>query len=88
MQTIELRVSGMTCGACVAHVSKALQNVSRVRSAVVDLASGAARVEGENLNTAVLIAAVEEEGYGASQAQNASLANSVPLTAIGCSCGD
>ena len=90
MQTIELKISGMTCGACVSHVSKALQGAPGVQSAVVDLASATARVEGENLDLAALRAAVEEEGYGAASAHNESHspANSIPLAASGCSCCD
>ncbi len=88
MQTIELKVSGMTCGSCVSHVSKALQNVPGVQSAVVDLAGASARVEGENLDLTALVAAVEEEGYTAQEAPDASQTptNSIPLTASGCSC--
>jgi copper chaperone len=88
MQTIELNLSGMTCGACVSHVSSALQGVTGVQSAIVDLASGTARVGGENLDVATLVAAVEEEGYGAQEAANAPEAptNSIALTASGCSC--
>ena len=88
MQTIELKVSGMTCGSCVSHVSKALQNVPGVHNAVVDLASGSARVEGEHLDKAALVAAVEEEGYTAQETPGASQprTNSIPLTANGCSC--
>ena len=88
MQTIELKVSGMTCGACVSHVSKALQSAAGVQSAVVDLASGTARVGGENLDTTALVAAIEEDGYGAQETESASQTstNTIPLTASGCSC--
>ncbi|RYG59190.1 copper chaperone [bacterium] len=88
MQTIQLKVSGMTCGACVSHVSKALQGVAGVQSAVVDMASGMARVGGENLSAFALVASVEEEGYSAIEAPSTNQAqgNSIPLTASGCSC--
>ena len=59
-----LRITGMTCGHCSAHVKKALEQVAGVRAAEVDLSSGLARVEGEAV-PAGLIAAVEEEGYQA-----------------------
>lgn len=65
MQTIELVISGMTCGACVSHVTKALQAAPGVQTAAVDLAKGTARVEGQNLDKSALVEAVEEEGYGA-----------------------
>lgn len=68
MQTIELNISGMTCGACVGHVTNGLQSVAGVQSVVVDLASAKATVAGESLALAPLIGAVEEEGYGASEA--------------------
>ncbi len=68
METINLKISGMTCGACVGHVTKALQTAPGVSSAVVDLANQSARVEGSNLDVAQLKAAIEEEGY---QAQSA-----------------
>lgn len=88
MQTIELNISGMTCGSCVSHVTKALQSASGVQTAVVDLASATARIQGKNLDKAALVEAVEEEGYGAQESQDMSLApaNSIPLTAAGCSC--
>ncbi len=88
MQSIELKVSGMTCGSCVSHVSRALQSVPGVQSAVVDLASGTARVEGQNLDKAALVATVEEDGYGAQETEGASRTptNSISLTASGCSC--
>lgn len=68
MQTINLKITGMSCGACVGHVSKALQSAPGVSSAVVDLASQSARVEGQNLDVAQLQKAVEEEGYQAHSA--------------------
>lgn len=65
MQIIELKIAGMNCGACVGHVTRALQNGTGVKSALVDLESASAQVSGENLDSGDLIAAVEEEGYGA-----------------------
>ncbi|PQV63599.1 Copper chaperone CopZ [Abditibacterium utsteinense] len=65
MQTIELQISGMTCSSCVSHVTRALQSTPGVQVATVDLASGRAHVQGENLNESTLIEAVDEEGYGA-----------------------
>ena len=59
-----LRITGMTCGHCSAHVKKALGQVPGTRAAEVDLASGMARVDGE-APAAALIAAVEAEGYQA-----------------------
>ncbi len=68
METLNLKISGMSCGACVGHVTNALQSAPGVSSAVVDLASESARVEGQNLNVEQLKSAVEEEGYQAQAA--------------------
>ena len=68
METLNLKISGMSCGACVGHVTRALQSAPGVKSAVVDLASQSARIEGEGLDAEQLKSAVEEEGYGASAA--------------------
>ena len=65
MQTLNLKISGMSCAMCVEHVGRALQTTPGVQSAVVDLESHSARVEGENLDLEQLKAAVEEEGYEA-----------------------
>ncbi len=63
----ELKIEGMTCGHCQKSVQDALQGVEGVREVQVDLASGQARVEGD-ADTARLVAAVEAEGYSATQA--------------------
>ncbi len=68
METLNLKISGMSCGACVSHVAQALQNAPGVQNAVVDLQSQSARVQGQNLDLAQLQAAVEEEGYQAQAA--------------------
>ncbi|MEO8458045.1 MAG: heavy metal-associated domain-containing protein [Chloroflexota bacterium] len=57
-------VTGMTCDNCVQHVTKALQQVPGVTAVKVDLASKAARVEGE-FDDKQIVEAVEEEGYEA-----------------------
>ena len=64
MSTIELDVSGMTCGHCQGAVTKALKSVPGVTGAQVDLKSGKAFVEG-NADTQALVNVVVEEGYSA-----------------------
>jgi copper chaperone len=63
MQTT-LKITGMTCGHCVAAVTKALQKVAGVEHAEVTLEPGQAVVDG-NADNDALIAAVKEEGYEA-----------------------
>lgn len=65
--TTELNISGMSCGHCVKAVEGALKGVPGVEGVQVDLAGGKATVEGQ-AEQAALIAAVTEEGYGASVA--------------------
>jgi copper chaperone len=66
--SIQLNVSGMTCGHCESAVTKALKAIEGVQTVQVDLKNGIAKVEGQNVNTDALIAAVIDEGYGASVA--------------------
>jgi copper chaperone len=82
MSNIELKITGMSCGACVSHVTGALEKVPGVRSAHVDFESQMARIEGEALDMAALVAAVEEEGYGAAEEP----ASSTSAGASECSC--
>jgi len=66
METINLSITGMTCGNCVKHVEKALRGVAGVAEVEVDLAAGAARVMGDfSTGTAALIDVLNEEGYPA-----------------------
>jgi len=66
METINLSITGMTCGNCVKHVEKALKGVVGVTGVEVDLAAGAARVVGDfSRGTAALINVLNEEGYPA-----------------------
>ena len=47
MNTIDLEVQGMSCGACVKHVTQALQPLAGVSGVDVDLQSGHVRVTGD-----------------------------------------
>lgn len=62
-----LKIDGMTCGHCVAAVTKALEAVPGVESADVVLDGGRATVLHEGIPGA-LVAAVEDEGYTAREA--------------------
>jgi copper chaperone len=66
METINLTVSGMTCGACVKHVEKAINSIAGVQKVEVDPASGVVKVQGNVLqHVKEMIAALEGEGYPA-----------------------
>jgi copper chaperone CopZ len=63
--TVEIAIEGMRCEGCVRAVAAALENVPGVRRAEVDLRTGRARVEGNNLDASRLIAALKALGYSA-----------------------
>ncbi len=63
-ETFVLRIGGMTCAACVAHVEKALKRAPGVLDARVNLASERADLLlATNADPADLAARVREEGY-------------------------
>jgi copper chaperone CopZ len=66
MSTLLLKVSGMSCGNCVKHVTHALQEINGVEQVDVDLGKGEVVVQG-NLpaDSSALINALAEEGYPA-----------------------
>ena len=61
-------VTGMSCSACSAHVEKSVSKVDGVDKVMVNLLTNSMQVEfqEEKTNTAAIIKAVEEAGYGAS----------------------
>jgi copper chaperone len=65
MRTETLKVAGMTCGGCVASVTKALKAVDGVSTVAVSLNPGEAKIEFDDGTTsfAHLRAAVERAGY-------------------------
>jgi len=86
MESTELKVDGMTCGSCVAAVTRALKRVPGVQDVEVDLQSGVARVRGEQVaqQLAMLVAAVGEAGYGAGAGAGAGAPAAPQRPAGGC----
>lgn len=68
MKTVELDVSGMSCGHCVATVRSALAAVEGVRSVDVSLPRRAVVQADAPLDEAALVRAVERAGYRAAAA--------------------
>lgn len=67
METIDLNVNGMTCGSCVASVTRALQRVPGVSAATVELSTGTARVATSgDVAIAALTGALAAAGYESS----------------------
>jgi copper chaperone len=62
--TETFKVTGMTCGHCVASVSKEVAKLENVSSVDVDLASGAVTVHSDGpIDPVAFAAAVDEAGY-------------------------
>ena len=70
---IDLPVTGMTCAACSAAVEKALQRISGVKNAAVNLPAERATVEFSDpekpVPLPVIVETVKGEGYGAASAR-------------------
>ena len=67
METVELKIGGMTCGGCVSSVTRTLQRVPGVQQVDVSLDEARARVTYDPATTAPadLKRAVEKAGYEA-----------------------
>ena len=65
METVTLKVDGMTCGGCVASVTRVLKATPGVDTAVVRLDAGSATVTFDPARTSVpaLKSAIEDAGY-------------------------
>lgn len=68
--TVELSIEGMTCASCVSRVEKALNAVTGVKTANVNLATEHATVNG-TASIESLIAAIDKAGYDAKEIQAA-----------------
>ncbi|KAB2321193.1 heavy-metal-associated domain-containing protein [Betaproteobacteria bacterium SCN1] len=68
MNDIQLTVTGMTCGGCVASVQKVLAALPGVQTAEVTLTPGQAHVvyDPARIDRETLIKAVTDAGFGAS----------------------
>lgn len=65
---LKFDITGMTCAACSARVEKVTSKVSGVGKAEVNLLAGKMVVEADNTDVAeLIIAAVQNAGYGATQ---------------------
>ncbi|WP_312266314.1 heavy-metal-associated domain-containing protein [Neisseria sp.] len=67
MQTLTLKIDGMTCGGCVKSVTTVLENLEGVEKAEVSLENANAIIsfDESKIQPAALIEAVEEAGFDA-----------------------
>ncbi len=63
MTTTHINIQGMICSGCVNHVQKALIEQKGVIKADVDLSSGTATIEHQNIEVSSLEHAIKEAGY-------------------------
>ena len=65
METVTLKVDGMTCGGCVASVTRVLKAVPGVDDVAVTLKPGEARIafDPARTGTAALRSAIEGAGF-------------------------
>lgn len=78
--SLDLAIEGMSCASCVSTVEKALNSVSGVTSASVNLATERAHLElSGNVTVSDLVKAVEEAGYEA-RPLDAQSADAAPVT--------
>ena len=68
METVTLKVDGMTCGGCAASVTRALKTTPGVSDAVVELTAKRATVTFDPAKTSVpaIKSAIDDAGYAAS----------------------
>ncbi len=61
---LEFNVEGMTCGNCVAHVKKAVEEINGVEAAQVSLEEKKVKIRTNGqVNPAQIREAIEEAGY-------------------------
>ena len=64
METVELKVAGMTCGGCEASVKRALERIEGVTEVRADHGKGIVAVEAEGeIERSALESAVEDAGF-------------------------
>jgi copper chaperone CopZ len=83
MNTVDLEVEGMSCGACTKHVTQALQTVAGVSEVEVNLSTGRVRVQGSfPTGSAPLLESLAAAGYPAKLSDGPEIAS--PEKASGC----
>jgi uncharacterized membrane protein YraQ (UPF0718 family)/copper chaperone CopZ len=63
VETVTLKVKGMTCNHCVSAVTRAMNETPGVASASVDLKSGKATAEGSGIDAEQIKKSIEDLGY-------------------------
>lgn len=88
MNTVDLEVEGMSCGACTKHVTQALQAVADVGEVEVNLSTGRVRVQGSfPTGSAPLLQSLAAAGYPAKVSDNPEVVPPAKTSGCGSSAG-
>lgn len=91
IRTTTLAIAGMSCGACVRHVTKALDGMTGVVHVDVDLRASQASIEHlpPFIDAASLVAAVRDAGYAARVVETVDDTDPKPVSrpSASCACG-
>ena len=63
MERLTMKIDGMTCGNCVAHVTKALKSLDGVTLEQVSIGSATVAFDPNATSPDRITSAVEDEGY-------------------------
>ncbi len=63
MQTVDIKIAGMTCGHCVQRVKKVLTGLAGVAELHVDIGSARVRYDEGLISAEKIEHAIEEAGY-------------------------
>ena len=78
MTTLELEISGMSCGHCVSAVKGALEELDGVDVKKVDIGSATVEYDPSRSSPAAIEGAIEEAGYQVGPAAPVQLGRAVP----------
>lgn len=78
MTTLELEISGMSCGHCVSAVKGALEELDGVDVKKVDIGSATVEYDPSRSSLAAIEGAIEEAGYQVGPAAPVQLGRAVP----------
>lgn len=68
MQTLSLKIDGMSCGHCVAAVRSALDRLEGVKTEQVEIGSARVSYDPGRATVEQIVDAVNDEGYAAARA--------------------
>lgn len=71
MSSLQLQISGMSCGHCVMHVQKALRALDGVDVQDVQIGSASLQFDPAKVQESVILEAIRDQGYEPTPVANA-----------------